>query len=58
MQGIKTFQYNRAIPTGETRHVTFRLQAVTSGEFGGSIGIYVGGLAKTIDYVGITIAQE
>lgn len=58
MQGIKTFQYNRAIPAGETRHVTFRLQAVTSGEFGGSIGIYVGALAKTIDYVGITIAQE
>jgi hypothetical protein len=56
--GIKTFQYNRAIPAGETRQVTFRLQAVTSGEFGGSIGIYVGALAKTIDYVGITIAQE
>lgn len=56
--GIKTFQYNRSIPAGETRHVTFRLQAVTSGEFGGSIGIYVGALVKTIDYVGITIAQE
>lgn len=58
MQGIKTFQYNHAIPPGETRQVTFRLQAVTSGEFGGSIGIYVGGLAKRIDYVGITIAEE
>ena len=58
MQGIKTFQYNRAIPAGETRHVTFRLQAVTSGEFGGSIGIYVGDLAKSIDYVGITIVEE
>ena len=58
ISGIKTFQYNRAIPPRETRQVTFRLQAVTSGEFGGSIGIYVGGLAKTIDYVGITIAQE
>lgn len=58
ISGIKTFQYNRAIPAGETRLVTFRLQAVTSGQFGGSIGIYVGALAKTIDYVGITIAQE
>ena len=58
MQGIKTFKYNRAIQAGETRQVTFQLQAVTSGEFGGSIGIYVGGLAKRIDYVGITIAEE
>lgn len=58
ISGIKTFEYNRAIPAGETRQVTFRLQAVTSGEFGGSIGIYVGALAKTIDYVGITIAEK
>ncbi len=58
ISGIKTFQYNRAIPAGETRQVTFRLQAVTSGEFGGSIGVYVGDLAKSIDYVGITIVEE
>ena len=58
LSGIKTFHYNRAIPAGETHQVTFRLQAVTSGEFGGSIGIYLGALAKTIDYVGITIAEE
>jgi len=58
ISGIKTFQYNRSIPAGETHQVTFRLQAVTSGEFGGSIGVYVGDLAKSIDYVGITIAEE
>jgi hypothetical protein len=56
--GIKSFHYNRIIAPGESRLVTFQLQAITSGEFGGSVGVYVGDHAKRIDYVGITIVPD
>jgi len=57
LSGIKTFKYNRTINPGDVHRVTFTLQAVTAGEFGGSIGIYVGDLAKRFDYVGIVITE-
>ena len=57
LSGIKTFKYNRIISPGDTHTVIFNLQAVTPGEFGGSIGIYVGDLAKRFDYVGIVITE-
>ena len=55
--GFKTFYYNQPIGPGETKVITFHLQATTVGEFGGSIGLYVGDLSSRIDYVGI-IVQE
>jgi hypothetical protein len=55
--GLKTFYYKQPIGPGETKTVTFHLQATTVGEYGGSIGIYVGGISKRIDYIGI-IVQE
>jgi len=58
ISGIKSFAYNRTIPAGESRQVTFFLEAVEVGEFGGSIGIYVGNQAKRIIYVGITITGK
>jgi hypothetical protein len=57
LSGIKTFYYNRALGPGETHTVRFTLQAVNPGEFGGSIGIYVGDKAKRFDYVGIVISE-
>jgi hypothetical protein len=57
IEGFKTFHYNQPIPPGESRTVTFHLQATTVGEFGGSVGVYVGNLSNRIDYVGI-IVQE
>lgn len=55
IQGFKTFHYNTAIAPGETKTITFHLQATTVGEFGGSIGIYVGNKSSRIDYVGIVV---
>lgn len=57
VSGIKSFHYNQTLQPDETKHVIFHLQATTAGEFGGSIGIYVGNLSKRINYVGI-IVQE
>jgi hypothetical protein len=57
ISGIKTFKYNTDIGPGETQVVTFHLQATTVGEFGGSIGVYVGELAARIDYIGIIIQE-
>jgi hypothetical protein len=57
LSGIKTFRYNRPIPPGETHTVVFHLQASAAGEFGGSIGIYVGDLSYQFDYVAL-IVQE
>lgn len=56
--GIKTFRYNRAIPAGESQRVVFQMQATTAGEYGGSIGIYVGDQAYRIDTVTITITEK
>ena len=58
VSGIKSFQYNRNIPAGSTQRVVFRLQAVSAGEFGGSVGVYVGDIAARIQYVGITITED
>lgn len=55
--GLKTFYYNQPIQPGVTNTVTFHLQATAVGEFGGSIGVYVGDLSNRIDYIGI-IVQE
>ena len=55
LSGIKTFHYSQTLQPGETRQVIFNLQATTAGEFGGSIGIYVGNLSRRINYVGIVI---
>jgi hypothetical protein len=56
--GIKTFKYDRSIPAGTSAQVTFRMQAVAVGEYGGSIGVYVGDIAARIQYVGITIIED
>jgi len=55
VEGLKTFFYNQPIQPGETRTITFHLQATTVGEFGGSIGLYVGDHSKRIDYVGLIV---
>lgn len=57
LDGIKTFRYNRTIGAGDTVTVVFHLQATTVGEFGGSIGIYVGELSFVFPYVSL-IVQE
>jgi len=57
LSGIKTFHYNRTLRPGETQTVRFTLQAVSIGEFGGSIGIYVGDKAKRFDYIGLVITN-
>ena len=57
LEGIKTFKYNQSIAPGETQEVTFHLQAVNAGEYGGSVGVYVGDISTRIDYVGITILK-
>lgn len=57
IEGIKSFKLNRKLAPGETLEVTFRLQAVTPGEFGGSVGVYVGGISVRLDYVGIVILK-
>ena len=55
VEWFKTFRYNQPIGPGETNIVTFHLQAATAGEFGGSIGVYVGDLSVRIDYLGIIV---
>ena len=40
--GIKTFLYDRPLNPGETQKVTFYLRAKEIGDFGGSIGVFVG----------------
>lgn len=55
VEGFKTFRYNRTIEPGKTNIVTFHLQAAAVGEFGGSIGVYVGNLSVRIEYVGIIV---
>jgi hypothetical protein len=55
--GIKTFFYKQTLQPGETKQAIFHLQATTVGEFGGSIGVYIGDNAKRFDYVGL-IVQE
>jgi hypothetical protein len=55
--GFKTFYYNQPVGPGETKVITFHLQATTVGEFGGSIGLYVGDLSSRIDYVGIVVQE-
>jgi hypothetical protein len=57
LEGIKTFHCSETIQPGETKTFTFHLQATTVGEYGGSIGVYVGDISKRLDYVGI-IVQE
>jgi hypothetical protein len=57
VSGIKSFTYNQTLQPGETKQAIFHLQATTVGEFGGSIGIYVGANAKRFEYVGL-IVQE
>jgi hypothetical protein len=57
LEGIKTFHYGQIIQPGETRTFIFHLQAVTVGEFGGSIAVYVGNIAKRIDYIGIVVQE-
>jgi len=40
--GIKTFLYDRPLNPGETQEITFYLRAKEIGDFGGSIGVFVG----------------
>ena len=54
--GTKSFNYDSVIPPGQTAILTFHLSAQTPGEFGGSIGVYVGDIAKRV-YPGITILE-
>lgn len=48
LQGVKTFKYDRVIPPGESRQATFLLEAIKPGEYGGSIGVYSGDIAYTL----------
>jgi len=57
LEGIKTFNYGQTLQPGETKTLIFHMQAVTAGEFGGSLAVYVGNTSKRIDYIGI-IVQE
>ncbi len=57
LSGIKSFSYDRTIPAGESQKVTFYLRATEVGEFGGSIGVYVGDIARRID-VSITVISK
>ena len=57
IEGIKYFNYNQIINPGETKSIVFHLQAIAIGEFGGSIGVYVGDTSKRIEYIGITIQK-
>jgi len=57
LKGIKSFTYNQTIQPGETKTLIFQLQGTTAGEFGGSVGVYVGDISKRIDYVGIIIQE-
>jgi hypothetical protein len=57
IEGIKYFNYNQLINPGETKSIVFHLQAIAMGEFGGSIGVYVGDTSKRIEYIGITIQK-
>lgn len=57
LEGIKTFRYNRTIESGDTVTVVFHLQATTVGEFGGSIGIYVGELSYQFDYISLVVQE-
>jgi hypothetical protein len=57
LEGIKVFNYGKPIAAGQTQTFTFHLQATTVGEFGGSIGVYVGDIAKQIDYIGIIVRE-
>ncbi len=56
-QGLKIFAYNQTIQPGETKTITFFLEATKAGEFGGSIAVYVGDISKQLDYIGL-IVQE
>ena len=56
LSGIKTFAFDTTIPPGETTTVRFLLMATTPGEFGGSVGVYVGRLATRV-YPLITIVE-
>jgi hypothetical protein len=57
LSGVKSFHYDQTLQPNETKEVVFHLQAVTAGEFGGSIGLYVGNLSGRINYVGIIIQE-
>lgn len=57
LEGVKTFKFNQAINPGESREVIFHLQANQAGEFGGSVGVYVGDKSKRIDFVSIIIQE-
>jgi hypothetical protein len=54
--GIKTYYYKRPILPGATEVVIFKLQAVEAGEFGGSVGVYVGDQSVIVEPV-ITITE-
>ena len=56
--GIKSFEFNRPLAAGETQDVVFHLKAVTEGEVGGPVAVYVGDIAKSIDYIGTTILAD
>lgn len=42
--GIKSFHYNRLIGPGEVQTVTFTVEAIEAGKWGGTVGIYADGL--------------
>jgi hypothetical protein len=54
----KYFVYHFIIPPGESRQVTFVLEAVKVGEYGGPIGVFVGNKGKQIHNVTITITEK
>ncbi len=56
VSGIKTYKFDTSIPPGETVDVRFLLRATTSGEFSGSVGVYVGRLATRV-YPVITVLE-
>ena len=56
--GIKTFIYNRRLPSEEATTVVFNLKAVEAGEFGGSVGVWVGDRVKRLHYVSVTVLED
>lgn len=54
--GIKTYFFNRTIAPGDTETVVFTLEAVAIGEFGGSVGVYVGDESVIVEPV-ITVTE-
>jgi hypothetical protein len=48
-EGLMSFRFNRAIHPGKTRTAVFHLREIQSGDFGGTIAVYVGCQSLFVD---------